>query len=478
MSGKYSGQKNMNFAGMLYRYAVICRFLDFSEKLPSVSTDTFTDDELQEIKSRGYSEQRERLLLLCADGALSKKVFKRLFDSSADMLDAVRAAEEKMTELTDDENIGITDISMIEKALGVISFSKRYGIFTDIDFDSAYDISLSEHIKVDNDSGEVIYSERIKDIFRKLGEPLAWFMGGEMVSYDADKLSVMEAAKKENEEMELPQLYVINMSRLLFIIHSMDKLYGLDFIKDSAGKSVILLKDPEDIDRKYNEYLENKKLKFRINAYSRLRVLCGKENYNILDYRTNNISGGRIVSSSLVRNEKYSADEIKLNISDVASAPDEDEIIKKAVRKYTAPRVVEKDCIIEIIHESIPHWFVYKDTGDGKYDFCVLDNEKFMQPEFDYNEVFEFVMNESANKNIYRKNGVIEFKVEPSGRTSEFLEYAKNVLTDQLTRQAKSGQIARSLSERQGRAAAFAQEQQAKAEKQKKAGGGQANQKL
>ena len=95
MNGKYSGQKNMNFAGMLYRYAVICRFLDFSEKLPSVSTDTFSDDELQEIKSRGYSEQRERLLLLCADGVLSKKVFKRLFDSSADMLDAVRAAEEK-----------------------------------------------------------------------------------------------------------------------------------------------------------------------------------------------------------------------------------------------------------------------------------------------------------------------------------------------------------------------------------------------
>ena len=138
-------------------------------------------------------------------------------------------------------------------------------------------------------------------------------------------------------------------------------------------------------------------------------------------------------------------------------SPDADVLIKKALREYIRPKgIIAKETVTEILNDGNSYWFVYKDIGDNKYDFCRIERTDFTVPAFDYNEVYAFVQSESRKKNITKKDGKLVFIVDPDGHTPEFLDHARAVLADQYKRQAKSGSLAKHLAERLKSAASSA----------------------
>ena len=459
--GKYSGFSSADFSVMLYRYAVIAGMLGYSEKaLPKI---TLSDEEKNKYLGKTYSEQRERLLFLRADGVISQKAFDVFFDADEDMLDMLCGIEEKIIERTEKQEdvnnlvlMNEEDISVYEKAAGIILFSKRSDRLSDVEFGNAFELASSKDISVCFDFPfHISYSERLTDILLKLGVPLVRINSrGEFIEFDADEM-IKKRAEKSSDNEDTGEsgdcIYLVNMNRLPFILRNIDRLYGLDFIKYALTEApAVMLSGTEREYESYVDYLNNRKLKFTVNAYVRLRNLCD-DKYNIVDYRINKIVDDRIVSSTLTADEKISVPEIRLTDikPDSNFSPDEESLLKKALKEYIRPRgIIAKDTVIELLHDGNSYWYVYKDTGDNKFDFCRIERSGFMEQAFDYNKVFEFVKNESSKKNICKRDGIIDFKIDPDGHSPEFLDYARNVLADQYKRKAKNGSLAKSLSER------------------------------
>ena len=107
MSGKYYSD-NVNIRTMMYRYAVINSLLGLRFDDIDVSLKLAKED-ISNILNESYSEQKERILFLCASGVLNyQKIEQLIIHNNVDFLEDVMALENQLMadeEKSDDARI-------------------------------------------------------------------------------------------------------------------------------------------------------------------------------------------------------------------------------------------------------------------------------------------------------------------------------------------------------------------------------------
>ena len=471
-----------DFNTVMYRYAVMVDLLGYSPKITS-KNHFFTEEEKKRILNETqYSEQGERAILFYADEFISKPAFEWIFDASADDIDItdilicaeemfsdLKSAEETITKNDEKEEtiLKIQDYSRVEKAIIIALFIRAGRVFSDVDFETAFEIAGSDDIIINCEERTLTYSEKLQSAVKKLNEPVAWFDDANYREMDDEYDERIEKTGKQ------PPTYIINTSRLPFILKWSNRLYGIDFIKYASVSALILCKDEQEIEDRYKKYLHEYKLKFKVGVYSRIRYYCGKNEYNFVDYCRNDISDGYLKSSVLIPDRELDISLSEKKISqEVGNETTEKELLSKVRSECSEKNVMKNETVIDIKHEGRDYWYVYIDKS-----YEELSADGFTIPAFDYAELFGIVKKEADRGNLRRINGNIEFSVDPSefADNKKRLTYAKNVLADYFARKEKQGRIVKGIKERVANAVTYSKEKAAKekAEKDiKKSGGG------
>lgn len=460
--GKYC-TGNEDFNTVLYRYAVLMSALNYSITPDTKPLRELSGKLVQNLRESGYSEVKERLLLLYSFGAISEKVLEYLAFSAEPELESLIEAEQILTEAEmesmnnapDDAYEDLSEPSinhrLFENALLASANTYNNSLFKKASFEEIYNgaKNYSEHIAVINgrcypDQSLLIYlADKSGSLVSRDYETGSEETAVNVITSDEYSLSELAtvyesydtAAEEERREYlrlmnEVPA--IADIKSVLRILPFFDKLYGKDFIDFCAEEN----DEPTQV--LYEKYLSEKKLHFDFEAYPRKRKICTGI-YNHYDYDVNKVAEDKLVSHELKPDERFGKS-VDLKIDEVKADDNANDLLRKALDKYKNMAILPDDIIVRTVKDKVEIFMVY---NARKNVFTSLDKKDFLDDMFDFNKIWSFIQTVS-HKHLVRKTGSNDIVVlldggldytKEFGLTDRDYEYAKNIMKEQLEKQ-------------------------------------------
>lgn len=433
---------------MLYRYTVLSNL--FGVKFDNTTVNvSIPDDEINQILNSEYSEQKERVLFLCAAGVLRYNNIRDLIiKNNTDYLCDVIELEKQL--IADEEkNIDLrTDYVVLEQSLLVAANSKKSELLVSANFAEV----CKELRKAQNDIAVVDgYIACSKEYCRFLRE-----INFKFVKIDPDTKEITEYKNLDNDnffnniiENALPlsqiqtALYSEDIERqskaydtifvsdgflCLAYLNVYNKMFGKDFIRYTVNNNISV--DASNIDNLYNAYIDDKKLTFSIKGYIRRRKICGNK-INHYDYDWNTVANNELIASELKSSENFT-DVIKLQRGiDIKDNCSDDELIQKALKKYKRSRMLPDRFLAEIFFNDTTLYYVYSFSEDK---FSYVNGQEFSKQLFDFNKVWGVVRKAASEHKIVLIGDEITFPYLSEIAADE-QQYAIELAREQYERQ-------------------------------------------
>lgn len=397
--------ENADMQTMLFRNSLMVEafgdILKGEEKVKCVQT---FDDELKKlILRRPYSEQMEKLVFLYVAGVLERDVFTNLaVHNNSDFLSDVISAENYLLESEGRSEEDILPVSLVSKLLLMCANSKKIENLSPIDFKAAAQLISKPHITL-TEHGFIHCDRELTLFLHSLGEPFGIYdisANENLMQTEAQGDFIVQAANSEDYETnpgEKPlAMNYVNLEAFLSVY---DEVYGRDFIRFAFKNNVSVR---SNFRQSYENYLQEIKLKFCFNAYSRKQHICG-DRINAFDYKSLNVSNNMLVSAPLNNDNAYSKD-IFIEPSEYA---EESELMKMALRRYQNCRQLYDDMVLEVIHCN--EKFLFVNRGGS---LIPIDNDDFHRELFDFNKIWSIIQKCSREKKITKTGNEIKIPSE------------------------------------------------------------------
>lgn len=407
-------QNTINTA--VFKYAVISSV--FSAELPKdFEVKKLSAETIDQINPDPHSEICDKILFLFGAGIISEKSVKSLIQCRS---------EEYLNDISKAEDIIITDINnniedrltydVIEQILLCCSFSKLHSEIQTVDFDEARTLAGLPHISLVNGMAKINDIEFFKFLVN-IGERFG------TTSEESIRVETQKENLLNNEEVANGQInseyypFALDLKRIIKFSAVYDESYGKDYITFVLENSLPV--DEHFADR-YEEYVLKIKLHFSIKSYKKKRNICGAK-INWFDYAVSN--DGNI-------SEQLKADRAKEIDLDVSGTYTKQELIDKAVKKFTANLALEDNSVIEIYYENDKSLYLYRKT-----ELFPLDNKMFHTLLFDFNKIWGIIQMCSRDHKIKVFEDVITIpdelldEIKPNER-----EYAERLIKEQYQR--------------------------------------------
>lgn len=475
MSGKYYSD-NVNIRTMMYRYAVINSLLGLRFDDIDVSLKLAKED-ISNILNESYSEQKERILFLCASGVLNyQKIEQLIIHNNVDFLEDVMALENQLMadeEKSDDARI---PYSVLEDALLICAAAKKYDFLSSADFKETVTELAKRPSEITIINGLIACNRELTEFMHDIGAKFVrltpdmtvevysdlehdeYFetVMSELSDFDITSVSDSDIADENSKIYDYP--FIADSNMLLKYLKVYSKLFGKDFLRhiteDAANIS-------EDIITEYEKYVDDKKLTFNIGGFVRRRKVCG-DIVNHYDYDYNTVENNELKKQELIKAQDYSCPPIKLiRGTDVKNDCTAEELRIKALNKYKKDKILPDRFVAEIFCDNNAYYYVYCRETDK---FESVDTAEFSKQLFDFNKIWSVVRKAAAERKIIVVGNNITFpyldEVAPDEQKYA-IEIAREQYERQKARQQKSSTQISTLRQLMSGAEKQAQEQAA-----------------
>lgn len=465
IKGKYCAG-NEDFNTVLYRYSILMSALNYEITPDTKPEHTLNGGLIRNIRESGYSEAKERLILLYSFGTISEETLQYLSFSANIPLDDIIEAEKLLME-AEAENMSYPsdDIysDLVPEAVNYEAFenslllcaNSRTEPFIKVKFKEVYNglAHNTGHIAVINGICYPDYT-LLKLLSEKENELVRYdceSRSGELAKiFDTDFEYSLDELKKayseydladDNKKMEYSELMsrvpaVRNLTEVLNYVEYIDKLYGKDFIRYCRDEEIAAITP-----KQYETYLMEQKLRFDFKAFTRKRKICTNA-INHFDYDTNEIIDNKLNKKELKPDERY-AQIINLDITDIDTGDSTVDLLRKALDKYKNTLVLPNNIIVKTVKDKNIYYMIY-DAKKNRFEN--VNPDVFVGDLFNFDKIWQFIQTVSAKHLIRRVNDneiVVQIDVrEQVDYVKEFdlserdYEYAKNIIKEQLEKQA------------------------------------------
>lgn len=454
--------ENIDIRTMLFRYTVLSNL--FGLKFDNCDSEQkLAKNEISDILKGMYSEQKERLLFLYASGVINHDTLMSLIQyNNADFLSDIVDMEKY---LLNDEGKDINariPYKIYNSAISLCAASKKHSTLEPINFIEAIEaLRLDyQHIAVIN--GLIACDDMLMDYMRDVGlEFVKYDVGADRVelydninndSYYADFKSrntfdlnvladIIQNSPVGNSENGYPEEtvntamdypYIADSRTFLSYLKVYDKAYGKEFLTQLNGAYT------EDIQKAYQTFLNEMKLKFKISGYARRRKICG-DKINHFDYDYNTIKDNELVSHELKKEDNLND---TINLPETYISMDKSGLMRKALYEYAKKRVLPDKFVAEMYYSEEIYYFVYDRDKDI---FNELDTEAFTRDLFNFNKVWSVVRKAAAERKIVSDGTNVRF-IYLNEIPEEEQEYAKALAKEQFEKQQEMRKSSASMS--------------------------------
>lgn len=406
---------------MIFRYKVLSEL--YGAELPEdLKINTLTDDTKDRIGAEEHKETADRVLFMFGAGIIDEDtVLTLIVDNKADYYDDVCAAERKAISDDAENEEDRLPYELIQDVLLCAVKSKKYAAFQTVSFDEAAKLAGLHHVRLVNGTAKVVDFAYYKFLV-ELGEKFGYHnTKNDTIVIDEKAENLLGDENVINGEINSEFYpFALNLKNLLYYSRVWDKMYGKEFIIYAKDNSIPV---DENFSGRYEEYVRNTKLHFRLKRFVRKRNICG-DRINWFDYAA--------ASNTEVTNNLYADMELEINLQITEDYTNE-ELVQKALSKYLKDYPLENGTVLELFHDKEKYLYVFK-----KSSLVPLDDKEFHKLLFDFNKIWGIIQECSRNRKIKKVRDKI---VIPNDMWNEITpqerEYAERLIQEQYIRKVE-----------------------------------------
>lgn len=428
---KYVGH-SQKISTVMLRYAILAKI--FGVHIPGDIEIKTLENAANTFKSDPHTPTSDNLIFLYGAGVLDTDSLNLLLKCSADISDDVIAAENKIIGDVEKNEYDRMKYELICKMLVCAANSKQYDELQSMTFADAEKVAALNNVDIHSGFVKIIDKEYIKFLV-EIGESFAFAdeKKGIRIEELADNVIDNDYVQDGNVKSG-GYPFLVNPLKLIYYARVYYKQFGKDFIKYAKQNGIPL---DESYETEYEKYVKKTKLHFEVRSYKRKRNICASK-VNWFDYAAS--EDGIIVDNLKDSNDVKTIDlEVKEDYTD-------DELLKKAVDRYSSIYPFENDTVVEVYHNTKEYLYVY---SDGKLQ--PVDSKAFHNMLFDFNKIWGIIQMCSRNNQLKRVNDRIVIpeeiwnEIKPEQRI-----YANNLIKEQYSRMVehrKTNKLIQSLSD-------------------------------
>lgn len=353
------------------------------------------------ISSKNFSDALASLLILYGGGYIDLDTFTELLRDYDNYTEEISEAERILVEQGNENAEDKYTARIIKNVLMCAVNSKKYDEIQQIDISAAlalYDGSYTNII-----DGFVYLKD--KEFLDELSEH----------GIEFGNVSDNRIQKTDNVTLDSILLDIKDFAYLTTVYK---QPYYKDFLEYVRSENIPF---DDELLKAYEGFVHKCKMNFVVKVYPRKRRICTKFP-NWFDY---NVPGDKEIETIVEDLTKYVGKDVEYN---------EDRLVNLAMSKILRNRVFVSGTVLEVAHNNITYIFIIRD--DKTYDR--LDNEKFHQIPFDFDNIWTTICEWSRDKKLQKvsENGKFTVKVTPESEWEKIApqdrEYAKRIAEEQI----------------------------------------------